>query len=254
MVIGSQAAKYHFPDFYRPCKDIDKISEIKERGSDNHFCSSFQYILDSNPNLEYATPEILYTLKLSHCFWNIHWNKTMRDILFFQQKRIKHDEELFQKLYLDWNNIHGSKKKVKLKKRNEEFFKDNVDRIYIHDDLHYAVAYYKEPLYQKIKSDKSSAATSQILFEQLSFEDKIKLCREESYVTALERILIPSEFTKSRKFAYIEAIKCLLTSMTSGWFPKFIALHWYLLYDLDDHDFVALFKTALIENKIKKSK
>jgi hypothetical protein len=168
----------------------------------------------------------------------------MHDIKFFQSKNVIHDEDLFSLLYKDWVNIHGNKRAY-LKKQNEEFFKDGVDRKYVHDDIHRAVAYYDEPMFEKLKKDRSSAMLDHGMFLELSHDDQLKLCREEIYVTALERFLITSNFRTSRRSAYMGACRLLVTSMTKGWFPKFLVLNWQELCNPDDHDFVELFKQKL---------
>jgi len=251
MLIGSRAAKIHFPDFYREPKDWDHITQGEVAGEDNHICPVFEEILENATN-DVASPELLYTLKLSHCFWPLDsWQKTMSDIVFFQRKGVKHNEELFKKLYAQWEVIHGAKR-AKLNKTNEEFFADNVNRRYVHDDIHAAVAYYERPLYFSIKKDENSAQTSKELFDNLSEDDKMKLVREEVYVTALERFLIPQDFKCSKAGSYNQAIKLLMVSMTKGYFPKYIALNWDKLKQRDDHDFVGKFQQALNESKIRK--
>lgn len=247
VLIGSCAAKHWFPDF-RETKDSDYLTDgnVKStRQDESHNANDgigLKWILDNTD--EIASPEILYTLKLSHCFWNIHWQKTMFDLKFFQSKGIQYNKELFDLLYKDWEVIHG-KKRAYLNKKNEDFFTEKVNRKYIHDDLHRAVAYYDEPMFEKLKHDKSKAFIDKDMFEDVSYEDKCRLCREEIYVTALERFLIPNEFRFSKTAAYVGACRLLLTSMTKGWFPLFIATNWSKLDKPDEHDFVGLFRQRL---------
>jgi hypothetical protein len=243
-LIGSRAAIEHFPDFYRECKDWDYITdkdeestrEIEYHNTQNK--EGLNYFLNNSSDI--ATPEFLYTLKVSHCFWNIKWQKTMQDILFFQDKKVVFNEELFNLLYVDWVNIHG-KKRAYLKKSNEDFFKDNVNRVYVHDSIHVAMAYNTVPMYSILKKDPNSALLSEDLFNSLPVEKKFQLCREEAYVTALERILIPKKFLYSSMGAYRYAMCKLLTSMSQGFFPKFIALNWKEL-NKPDIDYISKFK------------
>ena len=244
VLIGSRAAKHWFPDFREP-DDLDYLIDCEMQS-----CKEIEYhnanqgvglrkIYDSTDGIPSA--EILYTLKLSHAFWPINWPKTMHDIEFFQKKSVKYDEELLSLLYKDWIEIHG-KKRAYLKKTNDDFFKDGVDRKYVHDDIHRAVAYYDEPMFEKLKKDRSQAMLSHDMFLELSYDDQLKLCREEIYVTALERFLIPKEFRMSRRAAYMGGCRLLVTSMTKGWFAKFIVTNWINLSKPDEHDFVGLFK------------
>jgi hypothetical protein len=249
MLIGSSAAIQHFPDFPRKAKDVDYICADKIKGEDNHFIEAHTAIFDKYPG-DVAPPEVLYTIKCSHASWDIHWSKTMFDIRFFQQKGVKLDEELYKILYKGWTEIHG-KKRAMLVKENEDFFKDNVKRQYIHDDLHRAIAYYDAPLFERIKDDITMAMTSKDRFLKLTHEDQLRLCREETFVTALERFLIPAEFRMSTTEAYHKGIKKLIVSMTRGWFPKFIIENWIDLCKKSDYDYVLKFKTALANNQIR---
>lgn len=244
VLIGSFAARHWFRDFREPGEDRDYLVEGKsgrDGTNEYHDCTKsagLMWIFENCHNIAYA--EDLYTLKLSHCFWDIHWVKTMHDIAFFQANYVKLNGGLFELLYKGWEEIHGSKRAM-LAKSNEDFFDDAVERVYVHDDLHEAIAYGERPMYESVKNDKDKAMLSHDLFLNLSKEDQFKLCREEIYVTALERFLIPSNFTRSLLVAYRGACRLLLTSMTKGWFPKFIAANWYELCRPDDHDFVGLF-------------
>ncbi len=244
-LVGSRAAKFWFDDYREP-RDWDYLIAPGEQvKGDKHIAEDgLLPFLDH----EIATPEMLYTLKVSHSFWAIHWEKTMRDIYFFQSKGIELDEDLFKGLYKFWEKRHG-KKKANLNVKNEEFFTKYVDRKYEHDTLHEAIKYYDVPMYQKLKKDTSMALIDRGMFEALSFEDKCKLVREETYVTALERFLIPREFDMDELTAYRRAIKLIITSMSKGFFPKFIVENWIVLNKPDNHPWIELFKEG-VENGI----
>lgn len=252
VLIGSQAARHYFEDFRDP-KDTDYLIDgiaHRENAVEYHpvIGKGVRRIYEENKDI--ASVSHLYTLKVSHCFWNINWDKTMYDIKFFQSKETPLDCKLFKQLYADWANYHNAKK-VNLKKSNEDFFTDSVERKYVHDDLHEAIAYNDRPVYEMIKKNLSQATVEYDAFLKLSNQQKIQLCREEIYVTALERFLIPNDFKFSVLTAYVRACKLLLTSMTKGWFPKFIALHWLELNKPDNHDFIGLFKDSLQRGKIR---
>lgn len=231
MLIGSKAAKYWFPDFREP-KDTDYIAKDKIVGADCKFCPGFQYILDKYQG-NVAPPIVLYTLKLSHAQWDVHWLKTVSDLAWFQNKGITEvDEELYKISIEDWNQIHY-KKRAYLNTTNEDFFNDAVKRKYVHDSIHKAVSYDALPGYEKIKKDKDKALTSEKLFNVLTFEEKCQIAREEIYVTALERFLIPRNFRTAIGAAYIEGAKQLICYMSKGWFPRFILSHWNILRKAD---------------------
>lgn len=244
MLIGSKAAKHWFPDLPREPVDTDIISPIKSTSPkiEHHWNPAFEWLLKNEKDI--ASPNALYTIKVSHSFWDIWWNKTMFDIQFFQNKKCQIIEELYQLLYLEWEKKHG-KKHVNLNKSNEEFFNDYVIRKTDHDNLHAWIAYGKTPYYEQLKRDKSKAWICHDLFLELPYEEQLKVCREEAYVIALERYLIPSNFRIPRLTAYRRALKDLIVRMTKGWFPKFIVEHYFDLNCLDDNNFVDKVKVKL---------
>lgn len=243
IVVGSTAAKNYFPEF-REGKDLDAwcdSSDFPKIESDKRVefkdVSPYPNLLDFlyeavSLRDKYCDPSLLYTLKLSHSFWGIHWEKTAHDIRFFQSKGLKHNDYYLQAMRLDWTKIHG-KKRAYLNKSNEAFFADNVKRTYEHDDVHKVMAYYKDPLYMSCKKDQSKALFDKELYENLSHEDKIKLVREEATVTALERFLIPDNFKMPAEIAYRKALKQLVTSMCKGKFAESIMLNLTELWTLD---------------------
>ena len=235
VLVGSNAARQYFSDFRQP-KDIDYLvleNVAKQKGIEYTNVSgrpAYKQIFDSVGAI--ATPVQLYTMKLGHCFWNIHWAKTMGDIRFFQKKGVAYDPQLLNSLIADNTLLHGPKRAY-LNKSNEAFFTDAVKRKYVHDDVHRKVAYYDAPLFNKIKTDKSKAMVSKKMFDELDFHDRIKVCREEICVTALERCVIPGLLSPTH--AYRKSICLLMTSMTKGWFPLFMALNWQELCIPDKH-------------------
>jgi hypothetical protein len=253
VLIGSCAARHWFPDFREP-KDRDIITPeagqlTSSKEHDYHHNKGLALLAEKYSVNGVVSPDALYTLKVSHAFWDIHWEKTLHDVAFFQQKGCEFLPELYDVLYKEWELEHGAKKAY-LDKDNEEFFKDGVTRKYVHDDLHLAIAYYERPLYERLKTDVNKAFISKPLFSLLRHEDQIRLCREEIYATALERWLIPSDFKCSKLVAYKRALKALIVSMTKGWFPLFVVLNWNELKYPDRHDFVGQFHKALAEGKV----
>lgn len=247
VLIGSQAAKIHFPEF-RPPRDLDFAGKEKivYSGCEVFSSPSMSWILENFGRV--ASPDILYTLKLSHIFWKINWKKHADDILFFQRKKCQLIPELFNIAYKDWEILHG-KKRAKLTEENKNFFKNTVNRKYDHDSLHLAIAYYERPLFEKIKPDLNFAACSFSLFNTLSFEDKLKLCREEIYVTALERFWIPganseNPLDRNANVCYSKGLCQLVTSMSKGWFPQFIMEN-YSYLNRPDKDYVNQFEQGL---------
>lgn len=247
ILIGSRAAKYLCPDFPRGEKsDWDWVTdEPGPKKGDSHYCEEvYSALLPYCQETELGlipSLEALYTLKVSHAFWkSIHWAKNMRDCVWFQEKGVAFLPDLYKELYAYWE-IRKGKKPAYLDVPNEKFFTSSVKRKYVHDDIHKVMAYYDQPLYMRCKKDLSRALLSRKMFESLSPLDKDRLAREETYVTALERFLIPSDFKESPLIAYSKATNLLVTSMSKSWFPLYIVLNYCRLKD-PDIDYVKKFK------------
>jgi hypothetical protein len=255
ILVGSQAIKHWFSDFSRTPKDFDYISdEPKAPGEDSHWNDGVAALAAKYPD-PIACPDALATLKYSHAFWQIggpeNWKKHMFDYWFLTTKKgAKVDMDLFPALYDAFTKIHGPKR-AKLSEQNEMFFKKTVERKYVHDSLHEAMKFYDEPMFQKIKVDKSKAAVSRKMFEELSHEDQLKCALEEIYVVALERFLIPADFKMHPKSARQEALRLLITSMTKGFFAEFMVTNWNELFVANnDNSFVERFRLARDEGRL----
>lgn len=230
-LVGSLALVYHYGDEApRSPRDMDIFGDEEVENAEVFY----------HPDLEkwnwapMAYPDELYTIKVSHAFWNLHgtWSKHMGDIVWMQRKGLKFIPELFDILYPIWEERYG-KKKANLNAKPEDFFNKNVHRVYDHDSIHRSIAYYDRPLFERILRDGHEVAVDKAKFEALSYEDKLKLVREEVYATALERQLIPSNYKSSPRAAYAWAMMKTVTSFSKGWFPLFIVLNYQDLYKPD---------------------
>jgi hypothetical protein len=214
-----------------------------ERLEQHYWIPEFEELIKSNKDDKYLDPDKMLTLKASHSGFGMHWQKTMSDIVFLKSKGFKMDKPLYYKLVKAWKRVHGVKWASLKDKDSESFFKDAVKRKYIHDDLHLCCAYYDEPLYFKILKDGSGSVNCcENKFNLLSYEDQIKLVKEEVFVTALERYLIVNEFGFSRKLAYHRSLQKLMVSMSSGWFKYFMIDNYEDLRSHKDMSFVEKFK------------
>lgn len=230
-IIGSHAAKVWFPDFREP-KDIDYFWDQKpEKRADGIRVEHFY-----DPRLEayegkwefdkYASPNELYTIKVSHLFWNNRWVKHAKDAIYFQDNECEFIPELYDVLYPIWVSHYG-KKKAYLPKgtQAEGFFNNAVSRVYDHDSIHASVAYYDTPLFNAVLADGESVAVDWSKFEQLSSVDKLRLVREEVYATSLERHIIPSDYKMNPVHGYRKALEQTITSFWKGKWALFAALN-----------------------------
>lgn len=257
LIFGSAAALHWFGDFPRQPKDTDYISreDIMTRTEQHYWVPTFEYILENNKDNKYVDPEFLYNIKLSHAGFDIHWQKTMTDILFFKKKGLKTDKDLYKRLMKDWTAKHGARWARLDGKTSTSFFEDAVVRKWDHDSVHQAVANYDEPLYFRILKEQGKVACCENKFELLSYEDKIKLVKEEVWVTALERYLVPANFEGvSFGASYMKSLKKLCTTMSAGgWFKLFLLDNYHnLVYDRDT-SYIERFKTAEQKGLIKRN-
>jgi hypothetical protein len=127
---------------------------------------------------------------------------------------------------------------------------DAVSRKYVHDTIHDAVAYYERPLYEKILTGQGVECDVSLIYA-LPEEDQIRLAKEEIFVTALERFLVPNDFRFSQNRAYWLSLKKFVTTMSSGKMSKFLIDNFSkLAYNKDDY--VSKFKQN--EHKLKLEK
>jgi len=228
------------------------LQDVMERNEQHYWVDTFQEIINEHDNEKYIKPEFLYTIKCAHANWDIHWEKTMYDILFFQRKNVQFLEDYYNKLLKDFKEIHGKRWASLEGKNSTTFFVDKVTRKYVHDDIHEAIAYYDEPLYERILKEKGKVGCSYKKFNTLDLQDQLKLVKEEVFVTALERYLIPSNFKYGDNRSYHNSLKKLITTMSSGWFSRFIITHYKALYRNKDWDFIVKFKQAEANGKLRK--
>lgn len=245
ILVGSQALAHHL-NLKREPKDTDYFSDeiVSDRDT---FTEVFWHpaLAEWNWSGEVASLDELYTIKVSHSFWELRngsWNKHMYDLVKMQEAGAKRIPELYTLLYKIWEEKHG-KKKANLELSPDEFFNPNVNRKYVHDTIHESVAYYQEegPLFNRILRDGHEVAVDRSKFEAMTDEDKNRLVREEVYATALERRLIPENFRLHPRVAYDFALRRTITSFSKGWFPLYIVENYGELRK-PDVDFVAVHK------------
>lgn len=234
-LIGSTALARHINIGRKP-KDVDYLSQEPIEGAEVFYHPK----LRNYPFGEFATLNELYTIKVSHAFWELKngsWVKHMKDIILMQEAEAEFLPGLYDILYSIWEERYD-KKKANLEESPEDFFKSTVSRVYEHDSIHASVAFYDEPLFNKILRDDHEVAVSKEKFDALSHEDKIKLVKEEVFATALERKIIPSDYKFPAHIAYMWALQKLITSFSKGWFPLWVVLNFKELSENED-DFVA---------------
>lgn len=226
-LIGSRKIKELYPDFKREPKDYDYL--ITEgltnlyKGDENtrneyHLCPPLWNYLQKND----MDGNVMLTLKASHIFWDIFWEKHMYDIIFLFQKDCQIIKPLFYELYNHWNTVHGNNKRSDLKMTKEDFF-NNALKKYDHDILHYLLN--PTPIFTKILKDGEEVDVCEEKFNLLSFEDKLDLVREEILVMSFERL-----GNRDYRQAYSWMLKKFIISHAPIWEVFFILENHKYLY------------------------
>ena len=243
MIFGSTALKHFYPEFREP-NDLDIMStDVKTtREEQRYWIPEFKELIERSENKEFLDPCLMLAIKASHANWNIHWEKTMTDILFLKSKGLEIDRPLYDRLVKGWRKVHGREAAPLKGKTADQFFGDAVNRKYVHDDIHKAVAYYDEPIYTRIQPDNGTVECMEDLFLQMSHEDQIKMAKEEIFVTALGRWIIPEVPRYSPKRAYNAALKKFVTTMSKNWMSFFLINNFKEL-SCNTDDYVLLFKS-----------
>lgn len=200
MIIGSTAIKYHFPNFPREPKDIDFINGSK---INDYFPKEMRREYLENPvllqyckNDDFLDINSLYTLKISHCLWDVegvNWMKHMWDVQWLKEKGCVFIPELFNELYKYWETIHGKRKTSNLAMSAEEFFDNIVGFPVEHDYLHSLLVQHEYfgnqnlPMYTKVLKDGAEVDVSEEKFNLLTEKEKFNLVFEEVAVMQLER-------------------------------------------------------------------
>lgn len=221
-MVGSYALKNIYTDFTREPKDIDFII-----GEEVYKDRLTKYIGDKKAEYLYCPPMFdhltkfgvtdhgLLTLKASHIFWNINWDKHMYDICFLIDKGAQIIPKLFYDLYAFWNDHHGKNKRSDLKMSASEFFSNAVKCPHDHDWLHTLINPY--PTFNKVLVDGAEVEVSEQKFNSLTYEEKLDLVREEIYVMAYERLNC-----RDYRAAYYWMLKKFIISHAPIWEALFI--------------------------------
>jgi len=230
-LIGSRAMRSWYPDAREPGGDWDYHRDstrwvpADEPGRTDIFTDERLAAWQWG---EIATPDELYTLKISHAFWEINgsrdWDKHAADIVFLERKGAEFIRELYDILLPIWKERYR-RNPTNLNQSAGAFFDDAVERKYDHDSVHESVAYGDRPLYESILKDGSDVAVDSSKFWVMDLDAQIKLVREEIYATALERILIPNNYKGSPRAAYVWALRRTVTSLFKGDWALFLVLH-----------------------------
>jgi len=242
LIVGSTAAKRHIPTWRDP-QDLDAFTDampkVNAGGVDAYWAEEFEEIWGGESRC--ATLDELYTIKMSHIYWRLDngsWRKHKNDLIALKKHGATLLPDLHDTLYKVWERDHG-KKIIDLNQDKASFFGDAVRRKYDHDSVHYSVSYFPHPMYTFFLKDGEEVAMDMQKVWSAPFEDQVRLFREEIYATALERKVIPSNYTVSPMRAYQYALQLTITNLTKGRSARFIAEN-LDIFDRPDVDYVGV--------------
>jgi tetratricopeptide (TPR) repeat protein len=204
-------------------------------------------VLDSIAEL--PSLNALYLTKRAHLNYPLNWNKHFFDALrllprvtAFTEGELRYYRERKAETR---RRFKATGARFTLKVSNEEFFRvsDHI-RTYVHDDLHKAIAFNPgRPMYERSKTDQSSAILKRDMFEAQPFEDRCKLAQEEFFVIGIERFYIHDR-SLSQPHVYAQGLMKTVRDLSSGWFQDFCLDNLRALAPPPSHDFIARFERA----------
>jgi len=218
-IFGSTLIKKLFPDFREP-NDTDWVTNDQSKLKPSTREVEYYYI-PNTPDREMTADEI-YTVKVSHAIYDIHWQKTMADIRFLQTKGCKLLPDFLIQLRQFWETVHGVQKRTDFEVQPGKFFEDRVKRKIAHDDLHQMLN--PNPTYKKMIINDVNPIEEKF-FNDLTDLERKEVLFEESFVIAIERFSnLPD------RAAYNKAQNNLVTRLHPVWLSDFIIQNWNNYY------------------------
>lgn len=222
---------------------------------------SLKNLLFSYDKFELRDLEICYILKRGH----IHiagrnqenWEKHMNDMNIL--KKILQISGNFETLYDEHIKNHKKSTDLRIKQKTpklkgvtlDKFFDDYVQKTYVHDSIHAAIAYNEGiPMFTKMQKGDGTVECYKALWDTFTYEEQCQCVSEECAVIALERKIIPFEQGSVQKpthpfIAYKWALYRVCTTLCSGWFRDF-AIDNYL-------EILNMYKSMDYVNKFKQN-
>jgi hypothetical protein len=232
IIVGSTATFFHEVTSMSP-KDLDVWGDLEIPPYSCDYSQMPDEVMNEVIHVDYfATPDSIYTITLSHLGWDsgrndlsphggsLQWDKYKKKALMLKYLGYKIIPKLYEVLIEHWKKEFGNKEFLSLKKNDKEFFNDYVKYVYKHDDLHEMVSYPNRPIYSRCLLEGEEVLIDKSQFDLLSFEDKVKMFKEEITVIAIERFLLHTD--NSELVCYLMSLKKTITNLTKGWATEFI--------------------------------
>jgi hypothetical protein len=303
LLIGSCAARAQFPSFREP-HDIDfvcteeqmhkyvkKNEEIgnivdglEPKSIDHWACkitsgisllkwvefgiakdgNSSERILQRCGTTSFAPVDVLMMIKKSHLYWQLNFDKHIKDYHFFKSKGVVLDDELkdILKQRIKETEVRvGKPMTPSLKQTKDAFFGQSAKRVtyyFDHDNIHQVMAHKEKPMYTYMQKEEDEVFCTKAMWETFSIKDRVQCVQEEAYVIAIERKILPMLFGGGSPWSAINAYKWsvmrVCTSLSSGWFREAAIELWQEIMDAYNPEYVTKFLTAVDSGSIKKVK
>lgn len=219
-LFGSTLIKKLFSDFREP-NDIDWVTNDETKLKKSTIGVVEYYYIPNTPDREMTADE-LYTIKVSHAIYDIHWKKTMADIRFLQIKGCKLIPDFLIQLRQHWEKIHGVQIRTDFEVQPGDFFDDKVKRKINHDDLHKMIN--STPTYLKMIVNDVNPCPDKF-FNDLTEDERKEVLFEEAFVISLERL-----HSLPNKAAYNQAQQNLVTRLHPVWLADYVIQNWCKWY------------------------
>lgn len=225
LIIGSTAMKYWYPEFKRNPKDLDLAVESKgelKNGDGVEYLPNpilfkekwKKYWHKAEDGKNYLTPQGLLNLKVSHLRWDINFDKHLFDQNFLRQKGLETDYEFVRELVEFWDEHLPTVRRSKLDMSKEDFFTNAVNYDHLeHDQIHLLID--PIPMYTLLLKDGCEVELDESKWENLTFEQKCEVVRQECYCMSWERY---------KNMYYKAAYQKMLKSLIIKHLPPYIAL------------------------------
>lgn len=173
--------------------------------------------------VSFADLDALLTIKASHLEYDINWKKHSADFINLRRYGLELIPELLDALRAYWKELHGSSKsKLSLYKTKDEFFDDFVPKRFDHDYLHELVAKPNRPVYEGCLKEGQEVLIDRGKFDELDFDQQVRMFKEEVAVIALERWLLNPKCGITIGNAWHRSLHKTVTALTKGWASQFI--------------------------------
>jgi len=206
------------------------------------------------------TLDLLFTIKDSHKYKKFesprgcaNFYKTALDWHSMRDAgaKVRPEYESFLKLREKETYTH---KLPKLNVSKQDFFdsdKNGVVQIYIHDDIHRAVAINDKPAYEYYLKDGSEVLTSKKKFFECS--EHIQLCGviEEALVLALERSCLPHPGVWTPEYAFHFALAKVSSTICGGYFRAHAFNNLFKALNSYPKDYLDKFQKAVKDGKVR---